>query len=137
MKEVVKNNLLVREVLNSIPARSNRCGADGSPAAATIFFWSCVTYRRKAAETGPVICFRNTLRHNIASRPIMEIWLRFHDYFFFSTTHSIFQVTVNLEGGKLVAAGPEYRLVVEVGGGKLKETITLKGHTMTRVSARQ
>ena len=47
------------------------------------------------------------------------------------------QVTVNLEGGKLVAKGAEYCVSSEIVDGKLKEVLTLKGHTMTRISARK
>ena len=43
---------------------------------------------------------------------------------------------MNVEGGKLVAKGPEYSLSAEIAGGKLKEVITLKGHTMVRTSVR-
>nr|CAB3244209.1 fatty acid-binding protein, liver-like [Phallusia mammillata] len=46
------------------------------------------------------------------------------------------KATVQLEGGKLVAKGENYEVVTEMQGGNLKETITAKGHTMSRVSKR-
>jgi len=42
-----------------------------------------------------------------------------------------------LVDGKLVAKGDEYCISSEIVDGKLKETLTLKGHTMTRTSAKK
>merc|ERR1712002_92814 len=42
-----------------------------------------------------------------------------------------------LEGGKIVAKGEIYNLVMEMTGGKLSEVITFKGHTMSRVSKKE
>ena len=42
-----------------------------------------------------------------------------------------------MEGGKIVAKGPKYNFVMEMSGGKLKETITFNGHTMSRVSKKE
>ena len=47
------------------------------------------------------------------------------------------QVVVNFEGGKIVSRGDNYEVTQEMDGGRLKEVITFKGHTMTRYSKRQ
>merc|ERR1739838_12156 len=47
------------------------------------------------------------------------------------------KVSPVLDGGKIVAKGEVYCLTLEIVGGKLKEEITFKGHTMTRVSKRE
>ncbi|XP_076807306.1 fatty acid-binding protein 10-A, liver basic-like [Clavelina lepadiformis] len=47
------------------------------------------------------------------------------------------KVVVNFEGGKIVSRGDNYEVTQEMDGGRLKEVITFKGHTMTRYSKRQ
>nr|XP_039271964.1 fatty acid-binding protein 2, liver-like [Styela clava] len=44
--------------------------------------------------------------------------------------------TVTLEGGKLVMKGDKFSSVAEIEGGKLKETLTFNGKTMTRWSTK-
>jgi len=39
-------------------------------------------------------------------------------------------------GNKLVTKGDDYEVTAEIDGGKLKESITTKGHTLTRWSVR-
>merc|ERR1712183_245476 len=42
-----------------------------------------------------------------------------------------------IEGGKIVCKGEIYSMIMEMDGGKLKEVITFKGNTMSRVSKRE
>lgn len=42
-----------------------------------------------------------------------------------------------LDGGKIVAKGENYNLTMEMIGGKLKETVCVKGHTMSRISKKE
>merc|ERR1739838_785209 len=44
------------------------------------------------------------------------------------------KVKCTFEGGKMIAKGSTYSVVMEMVDGKLKETITFTGHTMSRVS---
>ncbi|XP_026690735.2 fatty acid-binding protein, liver-like [Ciona intestinalis] len=46
------------------------------------------------------------------------------------------KVTINMVGAQMVTKGENYSVTTEMDGGKLKETITLKGHTLTRWSKR-
>merc|ERR1739838_66388 len=47
------------------------------------------------------------------------------------------KVKCTLDGGKIIAKGAKYCLVIEMSGGKLKETITFDGHTMSRTSKKE
>merc|ERR1712183_23657 len=47
------------------------------------------------------------------------------------------KITPTIEGGKIVCKGEIYNLIMEIDGGKLKEVITFKGHTMSRVSKKE
>ena len=49
----------------------------------------------------------------------------------------LLKVNCQLDGGKVVASGEKYNFCMEMIGGKLKETITFKGHTMSRISAKE
>ena len=42
-----------------------------------------------------------------------------------------------MDGGKICAKGDKYSFEMEMTGGKLKETITFRGHTMSRVSKKE
>uniref|UniRef100_H2YKV8 Cytosolic fatty-acid binding proteins domain-containing protein n=1 Tax=Ciona savignyi TaxID=51511 RepID=H2YKV8_CIOSA len=46
------------------------------------------------------------------------------------------KVTINMDGPKMVTKGENYCVTTEMDGDQLKETITLKGHTLTRWSKR-
>merc|ERR1711915_103970 len=47
------------------------------------------------------------------------------------------KVTVTFADGKLTAKGDQYTMEMSLEGGSLKESLTVKGHTMTRFSTRQ
>merc|ERR1739840_51669 len=47
------------------------------------------------------------------------------------------KVMPKIDGGKITATGDKYSFTMEMKGGKLHETITVKGHTMSRVSAKE
>merc|ERR1712002_430413 len=47
------------------------------------------------------------------------------------------KVTVTFADGKLTAKGDQYEMTMELDGGNLKETLTVKGQVMTRISTRQ
>merc|ERR1712002_185484 len=47
------------------------------------------------------------------------------------------KVTVTFADGKLTAKGDQYEMTMELDGGNLKETLTVKGQVMTRFSTRQ